>query len=312
MRILDRVLHILRSASQTDTPPRKSGQDASQPDALTRRSGQDASPYLTQKVVFGMRFAGDDSSVCFVDEARGIRRLLVDPVGNIRHFPGIVREDFWTKIVSPNALRPQVHFRTSFEERDQGWIMFWQIQPDGRYWADEDGFGMEDDEEVTLYTYVDRDGRFTGPFRIYRVGYHVYSLDRFEHQRTRKYLEALQKLEEGNTETPYVQKPEELLFPRLQDPEFYNAWHHTYALWDRDEALAYWRHPLLSRDLLAATEILLRMEKPILELGGHQSKNHIHASMTLFWLVTEDPRFRAVLDKYYEGNLNRRTADRLG
>lgn len=35
----------------------------------------------------------------------------------------------------------------------------WQINPDGRYYADEDGFGMTNDREVSLYSYIDRAGR---------------------------------------------------------------------------------------------------------------------------------------------------------
>jgi len=138
------------------------------------------SPYLTQRVVFGMhlyRQSGEDSTVYFVDEQRGIRRKLVDTDGNILDFPGIIQEDFWVKEVSANALRPQIRFRTSFEKRNDKWIMLWQIQPDGRYWEDEDGFGAENDLEVTLYTYVDADGRFTGPFRVYEVGMQCYCQD---------------------------------------------------------------------------------------------------------------------------------------
>lgn len=35
----------------------------------------------------------------------------------------------------------------------------WQINPDGRYYADDDGFGMTNDREVSLYSYIDRAGR---------------------------------------------------------------------------------------------------------------------------------------------------------
>lgn len=35
----------------------------------------------------------------------------------------------------------------------------WQINPDGYYYMDEDGFGMTDDEEITIYSYVDRAGK---------------------------------------------------------------------------------------------------------------------------------------------------------
>ncbi|MCD8236674.1 MAG: hypothetical protein LUD00_08485 [Prevotellaceae bacterium] len=41
----------------------------------------------------------------------------------------------------------------------------WQINPDGMYFMDEDGFGMTDDEEVTLYGYIDRTGKPLVKFR---------------------------------------------------------------------------------------------------------------------------------------------------
>ena len=41
----------------------------------------------------------------------------------------------------------------------------WQINPDGRYYMDEDGYGMTDDEEITIYSYVDRAGKPLVKFR---------------------------------------------------------------------------------------------------------------------------------------------------
>ncbi|MCD8235182.1 MAG: hypothetical protein LUD00_00705 [Prevotellaceae bacterium] len=41
----------------------------------------------------------------------------------------------------------------------------WQINPDGRYYMDEDGYGMTDDEEITIYSYVDRTGNPLVKFR---------------------------------------------------------------------------------------------------------------------------------------------------
>lgn len=35
----------------------------------------------------------------------------------------------------------------------------WQLNPDGRYYMDDDGFGMTDDEEVTVYSFIDRKGK---------------------------------------------------------------------------------------------------------------------------------------------------------
>lgn len=40
----------------------------------------------------------------------------------------------------------------------------WQINPDGRYYEDDDGFGMTDDEEIALIGAIDRTGKVIKPF----------------------------------------------------------------------------------------------------------------------------------------------------
>lgn len=40
----------------------------------------------------------------------------------------------------------------------------WQINPDGRYYMDDDGFGMTDDEEITIYGYIDHKGKVVSKF----------------------------------------------------------------------------------------------------------------------------------------------------
>jgi len=118
------------------------------------------------------RVEGERCEVSFVNQKTGESRQIVDNRGNIRNFPGIVKADGWTKkLTNERCLSPVVRFRTSFEKWDATrYIMLWQIQPDGRYWADEDGFGMENDEEIVLYSFIDQNGQFMGPFRIYCAG----------------------------------------------------------------------------------------------------------------------------------------------
>lgn len=41
----------------------------------------------------------------------------------------------------------------------------WQLNPDGMYYMDEDGYGMTDDEEVDIYGFIDRTGRVLVKFR---------------------------------------------------------------------------------------------------------------------------------------------------
>ena len=43
----------------------------------------------------------------------------------------------------------------------------WTVCPDGMYWADEDGYGMEDDEEISLHGKITMDGNPTGKFHLY-------------------------------------------------------------------------------------------------------------------------------------------------
>ena len=126
-------------------------------------------PPLTQWVTFGR-----GEPVYFIDESRGIQKPIVDSDGGICNFPGFAQEDLWVSQVDSCYLKPLIRFRTAFGRRGGRLIMLWEIQPDGRYWEDEDGFGGNSDEEVTLYAFLDENGDFTGPFRVYSIGTHDY------------------------------------------------------------------------------------------------------------------------------------------
>ena len=134
---------------------------------------EEESPYVRPWHTFGnhiYRTATEDPTVYYIDENRNIRKKIVNNMGFILNFPGIQKEDFWIKEVSPVSLLPQIHYRTSFEKKDGRIRMLWQIQPDGRYWEDSSGFGAEKDREVILYAWFNENGDFDGPFRIYSVG----------------------------------------------------------------------------------------------------------------------------------------------
>ena len=267
------------------------------------------SVYLTATVTYGMhpyRRKDEDSTVCFVDESRGIRKMIVDSYGNIQNFPGIIKEDFWVNEVAPNYLQEQVHFRSDFEKRENGWIFFWQLQPDGQYWADEDGFGAEKDSEVILYTYLDRNGDFTGPFRIYKLGNQGYSLDRFLGYHASSQKQALEAIRD---EEPPAYYPDEI-FPQLAGGRTRHASEAFYQLRDRQETLAYWNAPTLSRDMKELMQAMLDSGKTLWQMMGKDS-HRLQASMTLFWVVTEEPIFRQMLEKFCDGKLHAPTVDRL-
>ncbi len=41
----------------------------------------------------------------------------------------------------------------------------WQLNPEGRYYMDEDGYGMTDDEEITIYGFIDQKAKVVVKFR---------------------------------------------------------------------------------------------------------------------------------------------------
>ena len=92
------------------------------------------------------------------------RRCIVNNNGRIENFPGIVNGDWKNKLTFPLDRKVQFRFWI-YEYKDGKALVEWTLQPDGRYFADEDGFGAEDCEEVTLYSSIDTNGCFTEPFR---------------------------------------------------------------------------------------------------------------------------------------------------
>lgn len=64
------------------------------------------------------------------------------------------------RAVAHNALYPTlVHcFHNGKAEVE------WQINPDGKYWMDDDGFGMTNDQEIALFGSIDRTGKVLEKF----------------------------------------------------------------------------------------------------------------------------------------------------
>lgn len=131
-------------------------------------------PPFTRWLTFGNHMYRRDGERCdveFIDNRLGIRKTIVDNKGNIIDFPGIEKGEWMEFIESENYLRSVIRFRTDFRKYDdKHYIMIWEVQPDGRYWEDDDGFGGTSDIEVCLYALIDHTGCFTGPFRIYTAG----------------------------------------------------------------------------------------------------------------------------------------------
>lgn len=59
------------------------------------------------------------------------------------------------------------HFPTHVCEFENGIAkVLWQINPDGMYYMDEDGYGMTNDQEIQLVGSIDRTGRVVEKYRL--------------------------------------------------------------------------------------------------------------------------------------------------
>lgn len=119
-----------------------------------------------------LRIDSSDGSMWLCRNDDGTRRLIT----LVEH--GEVK--FLTEAdIEPSALRlikqQCPHF--AFKARYRFWVfpftgskaaVEWTVCPDGSYYADSDGFGMTDDEEITLHGFINTKGRPIGQFRLYK------------------------------------------------------------------------------------------------------------------------------------------------
>ena len=60
----------------------------------------------------------------------------------------------------------------------------WQLNPDGRYYRDDDGYGMTDDEETTVYGFIDTEMNVLVKFQY--IGNDWERLKEMRHEAERK------------------------------------------------------------------------------------------------------------------------------
>ena len=144
-----------------------------------------------------------------------------------------------------------------------------------------------------LYTYLDLNGDFTGPFQIYQLGNAGYSMDRFLGYHARSQKRAMEAI--ADNEPPVVYPSD--IFPQLLGGRTNHISEVFYQLRDKQAVLAYWNEPVLSQDMKKLAQAMLDSSKTLWQMMGRDS-NRVQASMTLFWLVTQEPVFQQMLDKF--------------
>ena len=122
-------------------------------------------------------------------------------------------------------------------------------------------------------------------------------LSRFLNAQARDYEQALSEIRAGRKRSHWIW----YIFPQL-DGLGYSGTARYYAIKDRAEAEAYMEDPVLSGRLIEISKALLELDSDDpTEVMGYPDDLKLKSSMTLFSMVSDDPVFQKVLDKFFGG-----------
>jgi uncharacterized protein (DUF1810 family) len=138
-----------------------------------------------------------------------------------------------------------------------------------------------------------------------------YGLDRFvtAQDAAGTYRRALEELHAGSKRSHWMW----FVFPQLAGLG-HSPTARTYALAAMDEAQAYLRHPVLGPRLVECARAVAGIQgRTAGQIFGATDERKLHSSMTLFLRADpQEPAFREVLDKYFEGRPDAATDRILG
>lgn len=126
-----------------------------------------------------------------------------------------------------------------------------------------------------------------------------FSLERFRSAHESSYEIALQEIKAGRKQSHWMW----YIFPQIQGLGR-SAVAQYYEIQNREEAIAYWRDPVLSSHLVEISEELLKLDDSIEAIMGYPDNLKLRSCMTLFYLVSREPVFRQVLDKFFDGEMD--------
>lgn len=134
-----------------------------------------------------------------------------------------------------------------------------------------------------------------------------FDLQRFVDAQATAYAPALAELRRGRKTGHWMW----FVFPQIAGLGF-SAMSQRYAISGLDEARAYLAHPVLGPHLVECAGALLALDEtdPVRVMGGIDAQK-LRSSMTLFACAEGDPAFRAVLAKFFDGEEDPATLDRL-
>jgi uncharacterized protein (DUF1810 family) len=131
-----------------------------------------------------------------------------------------------------------------------------------------------------------------------------HGLERFMVAQERVYASVREELVAGSKTSHWMW----FVFPQLKALGRSSVAKH-FGIESRDEALAYWQHPVLGRRLKECTELVLAVDnKTVHEIFGSPDDLKFRSCMTLFAQVAPDEKvFRLALQRFYAGQPDENT-----
>ena len=101
------------------------------------------------------------------------------------------------------------------------------------------------------------------------------------------------------------------IFPQIKGLGFSSTAQY-YAIQNQREAEEYLAHPVLGKRLIEISKVLLEIESSdASRVMGYPDDMKLKSSMTLFYLVSGKDIFKRVLDKFFDGKLDKKTKELL-
>ena len=134
------------------------------------------------------------------------------------------------------------------------------------------------------------------------------SLTRFIEAQEKDYKKALREIQNGKKESHWMW----YIFPQLKDLGKSEISQY-YGIKDVSEAKTYIQNPILRKNLLEISKVLLKLdETDIHHILGYPDDLKLCSCMTLFSIVEPDLEiFSQILDRYYQGIRDSLTIDLL-
>ena len=135
-----------------------------------------------------------------------------------------------------------------------------------------------------------------------------FDLNRFLSAQAGAYPQVLSELSAGQKRSHWIW----FIFPQMKGLG-QSSHSHFYGIGSLEEAIAYWRHPILGPRLEECTILVNQVQRRTIEqILGYPDDLKFRSSMTLFSRAAPDSAvFTQALDKYFAGKLDQLTLELL-